>query len=234
MAIRQTRIFVPSGDPQEGWAETVAGRVIKPITEVYCQSLAWFWFSRYADLGPDSGDCDFEAIPESHKQPLGQDPRPYHRSLRFRFDIAGGQQPAFEQRLGELVAQAGYAVSDIRDYPAWLEDSGGHRFLGNENRQPGRAEQRSRLVLSFYQITSKLVLDALVGPDNDGRYRLEANDHSENRLGSTFESLHHLFFNITQPPLRVHLHVGGIAVGTNWMSPVGIQGQGRIDVPVWF
>jgi hypothetical protein len=231
MAIRQTRLFVPSSEPDEGWAETAAGRVIKPITKEYRQSLSWFWFSRYVSDGPDSGDCDFDAIPESHKQRLSQGGLPHHRSLRFRFDISDDQQRNFEQRLRELRTQGNYAISDIRDYTSWLEDTGGHRFLGSENRQPGRAEQRSRLVLSFYQVTSQLVLDALVGPDSDGRYLPEKNDHPQNSLGSTFESLHHLFCNITQPPLAVHLYVR-FGVGTNWMSPVEVSP--RIDVPVRF
>jgi hypothetical protein len=215
MAILQIRIFVPSGEPPQGWAETVAGRVIKPITQEYLhKGLEWFWFSRYASFGPDSADCDFDALPETYKQPLSPGELPYHRSVRFRFEIADNQQANFKKRLQELLKQGGYPTSEkTRPYPAWLEESGGNRFLGNENRLPGRKEQRSKLVLSFYQITSQLVLDALVGPDADGRFKLETNDDPQNPLGSTFESLHHIFCNITQPPLQVY-----VTVGTAWTS----------------
>ena len=47
MANRQTRIFVPSTEPMGDWAETLIGRVFRPLTEEFSASLAWFWFSRY-------------------------------------------------------------------------------------------------------------------------------------------------------------------------------------------
>ena len=54
--------------------------------------------------------------------------------------------------------------------------------------------------------TSRLVIDALVGPDGQGRYRLETNDvQSQNPRGSTFQSLLHLFCNITNVPTDVYV-----------------------------
>jgi hypothetical protein len=58
----------------------------------------------------------------------------------------------------------------------------------------------------FYWITSKLVLDALVGPDEHGRFRIETSDDLvQNPRGSTFQSLLHLFCNITSAPTDVYI-----------------------------
>ena len=42
MANRQTRIFVPSTEPLEDWAETLIGRVFRPLTGDYAGALEWF------------------------------------------------------------------------------------------------------------------------------------------------------------------------------------------------
>ena len=55
----------------------------------------------------------------------------------------------------------------------------------------------------LYQAISQLVIDGLVGPDAEDRYRIETNSHPENPNGSTFESIHQIFYNITQVPLSV-------------------------------
>lgn len=226
MAIRQTRAFVLPAEPGE-WAETLIGRVIRQIVQEFSEDLRWYWFSRYVCLinmpGEDRGDCDFNAIPPGYKLAFPGINQPGHRSLRLRFEIADAQQVAFEDRLQDLLAQHGYAISDIRDYDQ-VADTGGQRFLGVENRLPGRDAQRAALVTLLYQTISQLVIDGLVGPDAAGRYRIETNDDPQNPNGSTFESLHHLFFNITQVPLSVLLSDGAQAnlLGTYWG---GIRGH---------
>lgn len=223
MAIRQTRIFVDTNESMDGWAETLIGRVIAPTAEQFNQQLQWFWFSRYiADL-TDSGDCDLTQIAANFKQPLQANGPPMHRSLRFRFNVADGDQVSFENQILNLINQHGYAISDFRDYDQ-VADTGGHRFLGIENRLPGRDAQRAALVTLLYQTISQLVIDGLVGPDAAGRYRIETNNDPQNPNGSTFESLHHLFFNITQVPLSVLLSDGAQAnlLGTYWG---GIRGH---------
>jgi hypothetical protein len=57
----------------------------------------------------------------------------------------------------------------------------------------------------LYCAISRLVIDALVGPDHLGRYRLERNDCNGNPQGSTFETLLHLFCNITNVPTEVEV-----------------------------
>jgi hypothetical protein len=205
MAIRQTRAFVLPTECAD-WAETIIGRVIRSLVQEFSQDLRWFWFSRYISLidvaGEDRGDCDFNAIPADYKLPFPGTDKPGHRSLRFRFEIADVRQQAFEVQLRGLLAQHGYAISGILDYDQ-VVDTGCHRFLGEENRRPGRDSQRATLVTSLYHTIARLVIDCLVGPDGAGRYRIEANNDPQNPNGSTFESVHHLFCNITQVPLSV-------------------------------
>lgn len=238
MAIRQTRVFVRSDEPGEDWAESLIGRVFRPITGEFAESLGWFWFSRYGTtLDGDNDDCNIDQIPDEYKQPLQAGGVGFHRSLRFRFDINDAAQVAFENRLEQLVAQHGYRVSDIRDYD-YLADTGGHRFLGIENRQLGRDVQRANLVTHLYQAISQLVIDCLVGPDATGRFAVETNDDPQNPNGSTFESLHHLFYNITQVPLSVLIAVGPQAglLGTFWGQPLRVQqrqGHGQLITEVF-
>ena len=207
MPIRQTRVFVKSLEPEDGWWDTLIGTVFRPVTEEFEDSLEWFWFSRYAcDDNLDSNDCDISSIPVEYKQPLQPGGVPYHRSMRFRFCLANqARLEQFERRAGELIGQRGYRVSDFREYD-FVRDTGGDRLLGIENRQAGRAERRAVLTTRFYSAISRFVIDALVGPDEKGRFRMESNDDSNNPNGSTFESLLHLFCNITSVPTRLYVH----------------------------
>lgn len=112
-----------------------------------------------------------------------------------------------------LITEEGYTISDIRDYDE-VADTGSNRHLGVEHRVLGRKISRARLVTELYHSISKLVIDALV-PDANGRYRLETNDDTrQNPHRSTFETLHHVFCNITEVPTCVL--VTPLAVGTHW------------------
>jgi len=92
-----------------------------------------------------------------------------------------------------------------RDYDC-VADTGSNRHLGTENRLAGRREQRALLVTQFYMAISRLVIDALVGPDAHDRYHMESNDDlSNNPRGSTFQSFLHLFCNITNAPTDVYV-----------------------------
>lgn len=240
MSVRQTRIFVPAGEPETDWAETLVGRVLRPLTAEFAEPLDWFWFSRYGAPADDSGDCDIAKIPVRYKQPLeaGADDR--HRSLRFRFAIADDRLAAFEQRARQLIAAHDYCISDFRPYDC-VGDTGSHRFLGVENRQPNRAAQRARLVTQFYLATCRLLIDALVGPDEGGRYRLETNDDAyANPRGSSFQSIHHLFCNITSVPTDVYVFqktgLNVIGFGTSVYPPTAPPGgwDGSTAHPIWY
>lgn len=231
MASRQTRIFV-NHDEQYNWAETLIGRIIKPLIVEFKDQLQSFWFSRYIcqiDVpGEDCGDCDFKVIPNNFKQSFPGFDLPGHRSMRFRFEVGDAHQVDFEARLQQLILQYGYAISDIRDFNK-LADLGGNRFLGAENRLPANSAQRAQLVTHFLQCISELFIDTLVGPDPENRYRLEYNnDLQQNPNGSTFESLHHLFCNMTQVPVSILVSTGEQAnlLGTFWGQP---RGQRQID-----
>jgi hypothetical protein len=234
MPARQTRVFVKSVEPLEDWAETLIGRVFRPLTQEFENYLQWFWFSRYGSgEGGDSGDCNISSIPDEYKQPLQPGGDPFHRSMRFRFSVPDDKMcTAFEGRAMELLPQYGYRVSDFREYDH-VNDAGRDRFLGVENRQAGRAEQRALLTTDFYCVTSKLVIDALVGPDASGRFRMESNDdQSNNPRRSTFQSLLHLFCNITNAPTDVYVYskasMSLVGFGT-FMYPPGATPPGGWD-----
>ncbi len=220
MAIRQIRIFVNHTEGID-WAETLIGRVFRPLVADFSESLRWFWFLRYGCLigkpGDDCGDCNFDIIPDDFKQalPEGNPDQPVHRSLRFRFEVEDAHQAAFEASLNELVAQHEYASSGCLDYNQ-IGDAGGNRFLGVENRLPGRDVERANLVTQLFQLMSQLVMDALVGPDQANRFHVEHNDDQQNPNGSTFESVHHMFCNITEVPISILL-------GTFWGPPRGYR-----------
>ncbi len=214
MAIRQTRIFVPDLMPYdtENWAETLLGRVIQPLLQ-NCPTVDWFWFSRYIATSTDSGDCDISVIPKEF-QTGG-----LFRSLRFRFQLSDANIQTFEQAGSLEINRDGCAISDWRDYDL-VADLGGNRFVG-EVRDNLRRRERANLVVSFLNSISRLVLNSLIGPDADGRFRAESNDDSQNPLLSSYESMHHLFCNMTALPLRVLVFSDGSQtfVGTDWSGP---------------
>jgi hypothetical protein len=199
VAIVQTRIFVRADEAQPNWAETLIGRVIRPLTDEFKNQIVWFWFSRYATGPQDLDPWDFDPIPVEYAGGL-------YRSLRFRLNIQDDFLKEFKRTAEQLIARYQYWISGFREYPA-VEDTGRDRFLGIENRIPGRAEQRSLLINNLYFAISQLVIDAVVGPDEQDRYRLEQNDAPENPHGSTSQSILHLFCNITNVPTEVKVFV---------------------------
>jgi len=219
---RQTRIFVPLTVPFDTklWAETVIGGIIAPIVREEL-GLQWFWFSRYnCATEADSGDCDISQIPAEFMVPQNR----HFRSVRFRYSIAEGSRQAFEDQCHSRIRDLGCCVSDFLNYD-FLGDLGGDRHIGGERAEP-RRKHRAQLVAEMYQAISRVVIDALVGPDPQGRYRVEQNDNPENPLGSSFESLHHLFCNITDVPLRVL--ISQMRVGTDWSGLQNVVQEVRV------
>jgi hypothetical protein len=139
------------------------------------------------------------------------------RSLKFRFALPDTEVQAFEQEGSRRITDEGCVISDWRDYGLAI-DLGGDRFVG-EVRDASRRGERAKLVLSFLDAVSKLVLHSLIGPDAQGRFRLESNDdYQQNPLGSSFESMHHLFCNITGVPwcVQVVSHGSQISIKKDW------------------
>lgn len=211
MSTRQTRIFIPNAlpfDNGEFWVETLVGNIITPLVEPN-PALQWFWFSRYAGTRiQDSGDCDMNAIPEV----FAVGPSRIYRSLRFRYSVADGERDAFESQCRGLIDSAECCISDFRDYDL-IGDLACARFLGGTN-TPLRREARAELLAQFLCATCRLFMHTLEGPDANKRYRTELNsERGNNPHGSTFESVHHLFCNIVEPPL--HILVAESVIGTN-------------------
>lgn len=188
------------------------GAIVAPLVNADGE-LEWFWFSRYVAGREDSGDCDISQIPEGFAS------GGVYRSLRLRYAVSSGSRDEFERRALGLIERAGAKVSDFRDYP-WVDDLGGDRFVGGA-RSPARRESRASLMAHYLEALSRLVLDCVVGPSDFGRFAFEANDNDQNPHGSSFESMHHLFCNMTEVPTFVL--VLGNQVATHWMPrPAGV------------
>ena len=200
-AVRQTRIFAPPRPPYDigdaratAWSDTLLGAVVAPLA---CDaSVAWFWFSRYADApGGDDGDCDVSRLPDDYRWDV-PGVGPQHRSVRFRYALPASEVERFEADAGRAISAAGALTTDFRPYP-WADDLGSVRFVGED---AGTApEQRAELIATFLHATARLVLDCLVGPDGEGRYRPEAN----HAAGSSFRTPLHLFANASLVPVMV-------------------------------
>lgn len=217
MSYRQTRIFIPSAIPFDShqiWAETLVGNVIAPVVAAF-PTLEWFWFSRYGATRDDSGDCDINVIPEAFAVGASK----IYRSLRFRYSIPDGEREAFETQCRNLIDSVGSRISDCRDYDP-IGDLASERFLGGSS-TPARREARASCMAQFLCATCRLFMHSLEGPDADRRYREEPNlERANNPHGHTFESVHHLFCNIVDPPL--HILVAESIVGTNVYRAEGI------------
>jgi len=230
MAIRQTRIFVPTTSPFDNlsWVETLVGSVIAPLVT----QAEWFWFSRYIAPKTDGGDCDIEMIPDEfgiHQNPNGDGARLF-RSLRFRYQVNDEQLENFESLLREAIVSHNCVISDFRDY-SHLDDLGGDRFIGGERTQQRRLE-RANLIVKYLCDVSQIFIHCLQGPNESGRFQLESSDSNQNPHGSIFESAHHLFCNMTNVPLRIIVSQNGI--GTDWNPPMRTEGVNETAFPVRF
>jgi hypothetical protein len=218
MAVRQGRIFVPWETPFDGstWAETLLGRVIRPLVDVH-EGPKWFWFLRYVSHYPESLNCDIGQIPAERFYPQG-----VHRSIQFRFEIEDNQRERFERRGDELIAQAGCALSPWDDYGA--DELCSTRFLG-PGRNGDRLLRRSLMTEYLFSV-ARLVLHGLKGPDPYGRYSPEQNTDKQNPHGSSYESMHHMFCNMTGVPTTVLVLSNGVQdfFTTHWgAAPEGFQ-----------
>jgi len=190
---RETRIFMPFGESFSGdaWAEQILGDVIAPFVSRYGDQLEWFWFSRYfCPREMDSGSCDVSNLPAECL-----DKNNWHRSLRFRFEIkSDANQAEIEGAFKETVQTARCVITDIRDYPA-VGDLASTRFA-SDGFSDDRKMQRAKCITNLYNAISLVVLDCLVRNEH-GRYTIENCPHPFNYAGTIFESVHHLFCNMT-------------------------------------
>jgi hypothetical protein len=215
--IRQVRIFAPNVPPfdNELWAETTMGRVILPMVSKHPE-LKWFWFSRYVQPPTDGGDTDIKMIPQNFQV------QGLLKSMRFRFEIPRDQAAAFEAQATKIIQKEGCAISSFLDYDL-VGDLGSDRHLGQSRDSKERRVQRAARVVAFYMETARLALDCLTGPDAKGYFQFEKNDNNQNPLGSTFETVHHVFCNVTEVPLSVLVFTDAegkqLSIGTYFQPP---------------
>lgn len=202
----QVRIFAPHRGlySHERWAETLIGRIIAPATQEFRTSLDWYWFTRYlSGREESSGDCDIDSIPaefEDQRQHVFQ-------SVRFRYAVADCAREAFENRCRTLIEAEGCAISGFLPYSI-VGDLGNDDHL-EEPRTEERRERRSQLVLANYWSVAKLIIDALAGPEGDGRFRLPFRQDLDLQRKTPFHKIHHIFCNAT-----------GIPTYISWRQPV--------------
>jgi hypothetical protein len=106
------------------------------------------------------------------------------------------------ERLIELCASNGL---HLRITP-WdiVSDLGSDRFAHPDSDDIARAH-RAELVALFVDATVKLMLDSMV--EENGQWRLETWQHRENHSGSFFDSMHHMFCNLTDFTLMVQMQM---------------------------
>jgi hypothetical protein len=91
------------------------------------------------------------------------------------------------------------------NYP-YIEDLASPRFLA-EPRTQERERRRAGLHVSFLDATSKLFLDALTGPDDEGLYHVEQN--AKAFANSSFTAVRHLLCNMTEAPTPIFVDEAG-------------------------
>ena len=127
-----------------------------------------YWFSRYVSSGA--------------------------REVRFRFTLEDYGEIA--PVVGDLINTLSLSdMKDEEDY-CWTNDLGQERFLQNNQRQRSK-EERGQLVLDYLHAVSRLFVDSISHSDEEGYFHQERNSSGYNPFGSIFESLHHLFCNMT-------------------------------------
>jgi hypothetical protein len=130
-----------------------------------------FWFSRYGAIG--------------------------NKSIRFRFDC--DDLKSIEPSVEELAKKFRLGSEGYGDYD-WAADLGkgeNSRFLGDAHSD---AVRRGDVVFNFLFATSRLFLDCLTGPDQDGYFHMETEKKSGFSLETSMEQFHHLFCNVTGVP----------------------------------
>ncbi len=213
---RQTRIFVPNASPYDGndWYEQVLGEIVRPLLQKYEQELNWLWFTRYVlELGGgDDKDCDISKLTSDYLV------NNVHRSVRLRVSIHDNYQNIVETNGQSLIQKAKCFISDWRPYDI-INDLGGHRFIEDQSNKVIR-ERRAEKVVLFLYYNSRLILDCLKQPVQGAKWQFEYNTNGENPHHSMFESVHHLFCNMTAVPLatRVYQDNSQLRFATNWMQ----------------
>src|SRR5262249_42026318 len=135
----------------------------------------------------------------------------YGTFVRFRLytNDYSAVRPTIDQLLLALALSERNEEKDL----TLVGDLGTDRFLSSKRTDKVNAD-RAELVLAYLWSIAELVRDN-VQRREDGYWELEESTNRENPRGSNFESLHHLFCNMTRVPLHVQM-----TLWTEWMAPV--------------
>lgn len=175
MTHKSLHLQLPSCKPfdQDNWFESFVGEFVLPLLAT--ELIDRYWFSRYQD------------------QTLG-------KHVKFRFFTK--DYPALEPKISILMSK--WTLKDLGDEVEYtpVGDLGSPRFFGDNQRQTDK-EQRASLVFDFFYATCRLFVDFLSNSDANGYWYLEKEEKSGQNFHTAFESLHHLFCNITDCPALV-------------------------------
>ena len=175
MTHKSLHLQLPSDKPfdHDNWFESFVGNFVLPLLETGL--IDRYWFSRYQD------------------QTLG-------KHVRFRFSTK--DYPLLETKISILILK--WALKDLGDEGEYtlVGDLGNNRFLGDNPRQTDK-EQRANLVFDFLNAICRLFVDFLSNSDANGYWYLEKETKSGQNFQTAFESLHHLYCNITNCPALV-------------------------------
>jgi hypothetical protein len=135
-----------------------------------------FWFTRY-----------------------GNDQR---REIRLR--LTTHEFAALETIIKKQIGAFGF--TDLNDEPnvTVFGTFGDDRALSPD--APNQSQElRGQLMLNIHHAIAALLVDTLIGPDENGRFRQEKNTNGNNPHGSVFETVHHLLCNTTNVVTEVEL-----------------------------
>ena len=159
-------------DKQPSWFQTFVGAVVMPVCE--SGGLRRFWFTRYGAVG-------------------------HGKTALFRVETDDIE--IIEQLIQDLAASKGITFVKREDYDPHGDLGTGEssRFLGTDAKHHDNV-RRGELAFNFLHAAAVLMLDCLVGPDENGYFALEAEKASGFSRESSFEQFHHLFCNMTCVP----------------------------------
>lgn len=227
-------IYAPPDEPfGRNWVEQILGEVVKPIIQKYGEHVPWVWGTRYSNTYKEDDPPRGYPLPDA-----------FHADGRYRFIVLRlHAPPEIRADLHSESIEMAQSAGCFTEPDGWVpydpvHDLGGDRFIRNDASLEDR-RQRARLVASFVDATIRLMLDSLTY-DEAGKWNLEPNMlPKENRKGSFFESVHHLFCNATGVPTTILLggKCSSLQIKTYWMKkPIVCAGdetrEFKVEVPI--
>ena len=210
----ETQIFIPPGMVGGNWYATLLGRIVIPVVG----DMQWYWFSHYQSADFADHWCEF-----SKDDLPGNFSGDFYRSVKIRYRPESALKKIdIERSIWKLCRKYGYYLHGFQPWD-FVADLGSERFC--VSRKKYKVEKRAGLVLQFYHVAAKLMLDNLV--DDGNGFRLEHNgyyDDLDDMSKTCFYSLNHVFCNITNLKSEVRIYGRGVDeyfVGSRFSKPLG-------------